>query len=156
MNLEIIILSEVNEKEKDKYHMISLICGNLKCGTSELSMKQTHRQSTDGGHRRGGAGMAWRSGVSRFRLLCTAYLRHMAAPQKLTQPYFKCSIVFCFEYFFKKIFFIKDNCFTEFCCFLSNLDMNQPQAYIYPLPFVLPSHFLNFCCHMSDCDLLME
>ena len=27
MNLEIIILSEVSHKEKDKYHMISLICG---------------------------------------------------------------------------------------------------------------------------------
>ena len=27
MDLEIIILSEVNQKEKDKYHMISLMCG---------------------------------------------------------------------------------------------------------------------------------
>ena len=27
MNLEIIILSKVSQKEKDKYHMISLICG---------------------------------------------------------------------------------------------------------------------------------
>ena len=27
MQLEMIILSEVNQKEKDKYHMISLICG---------------------------------------------------------------------------------------------------------------------------------
>ena len=27
MNLEIIILNEVSQKEKDKYHMISLICG---------------------------------------------------------------------------------------------------------------------------------
>ena len=27
MNLEIIILSEVSQKEKDKYHMVSLICG---------------------------------------------------------------------------------------------------------------------------------
>ena len=26
-NLEIIIVSEVSQKEKDKYHMISLICG---------------------------------------------------------------------------------------------------------------------------------
>ena len=25
--LEIIILSEISQKEKDKYHMISLICG---------------------------------------------------------------------------------------------------------------------------------
>ena len=27
MQLEIIILSEVSQKEKNKYHMISLICG---------------------------------------------------------------------------------------------------------------------------------
>ena len=27
MQLEIIILSEVSQKEKDKYHRISLICG---------------------------------------------------------------------------------------------------------------------------------
>ena len=27
MDLEIIILSEVSQKEKDKYHMITLICG---------------------------------------------------------------------------------------------------------------------------------
>ena len=27
MQLEVIILSEVSQKEKDKYHMISLTCG---------------------------------------------------------------------------------------------------------------------------------
>ena len=27
MDLEITILSEVSQKEKDKYHMVSLICG---------------------------------------------------------------------------------------------------------------------------------
>ena len=27
MQLEIIILSEVSQKEKDKYHMVSVICG---------------------------------------------------------------------------------------------------------------------------------
>ena len=27
VDLEIIILNEVSQKEKDKYHMISLICG---------------------------------------------------------------------------------------------------------------------------------
>ena len=27
MNLEVTILNEVSHKEKDKYHMISLICG---------------------------------------------------------------------------------------------------------------------------------
>ena len=38
------------------------------------------------------------------------------------------------------MFLLKDNCFTEFCCFLSNLKMNQLYVYIYPLPFVTPSH----------------
>ena len=28
MDLEMIILSDVNQTEKDKYHMILLICGN--------------------------------------------------------------------------------------------------------------------------------
>ena len=27
IQLEILILSEVSQKEKDKYHMISLVCG---------------------------------------------------------------------------------------------------------------------------------
>ena len=39
MDIEIVILSEVNQTEKDKYHMISLICGILKKGTNELIYK---------------------------------------------------------------------------------------------------------------------
>ena len=35
MQLEIIILSEVSQKEKDRYHMISLIMWNLKYDTNE-------------------------------------------------------------------------------------------------------------------------
>ena len=42
--------------------------------------------------------------------------------------------------FFIIVFLLKENCFTEFCCLLSNLDMNQPQVYIFPLPFKSPSH----------------
>ena len=38
MDLEIVILSEVSQTEKDKYH-ISLICGILKKGTNELIYK---------------------------------------------------------------------------------------------------------------------
>ena len=37
-------------------------------------------------------------------------------------------------------FLLKDNSFTEFCCFLLNLNMNQPWVYIYPLPFEPPSY----------------
>ena len=40
MQLETIILSEVGQKEKDKYHMISLICGIYNMTQMSLSMKQ--------------------------------------------------------------------------------------------------------------------
>ena len=40
MDLEIIILSEVSQKEKDKYHMISLICGIQNTTQMNLSTKQ--------------------------------------------------------------------------------------------------------------------
>ena len=45
MDLETIILSEVSQKEKDKYHMISLICGISNMTQMNLSgkQKQTHR-----------------------------------------------------------------------------------------------------------------
>ena len=46
-NLEIIILNEVIQIEKNKYHMIPLICGNLKKKkyTNELLSKaEIHRQ----------------------------------------------------------------------------------------------------------------
>ena len=39
MDPEIVILSEVSQTEKDKYHMISLICGILKKGANELIYK---------------------------------------------------------------------------------------------------------------------
>ena len=42
MDIENIILSEVSQKEEDKYRMISLITWNLKYNTNEF-MKQTHR-----------------------------------------------------------------------------------------------------------------
>ena len=49
---------------------------------------------------------------------------------------------FClFSFFFQFIFILlKDKCFTEFCCFLANLNVNQPQVYIYLLPFEPLSH----------------
>ena len=36
MDLEIIILGEVSQTEKDKYHMVSFICGIYKNDTNEL------------------------------------------------------------------------------------------------------------------------
>ena len=46
MDLEIIILSEVSQTEKDKYHMISLICRILKKMIQMnlfTKQKRTHR-----------------------------------------------------------------------------------------------------------------
>ena len=39
MDPEIIILSEVNQTQKDKYHRISLMCGILKQGTNVHTYK---------------------------------------------------------------------------------------------------------------------
>ena len=39
MDLEIMILSEVSQKEKDKYHMIITYMWNLKYNTNELIYK---------------------------------------------------------------------------------------------------------------------
>ena len=39
MDLEIVVLSKVSQTEKDKYHMMSLICGSYKNGTNELIYK---------------------------------------------------------------------------------------------------------------------
>ena len=67
-----------------------------------------------------------------------------------------------FSFFFYYLFLLKDNCFTEFCCFLSNLNMNQPQVYLYPLlsetPISLPippsrliqSPSLSFLSHTAN------
>ena len=43
MDLAIIILSEVNQKEKDKYYMISLLCRIQNKTQMNLSVKRAHR-----------------------------------------------------------------------------------------------------------------
>ena len=45
---------------------------------------------------------------------------------------------------FLKNILLRDNCITEFCCFLSNLNMNQPSVYIYLLPFEPSSHIPSY------------
>ena len=47
MKLEIIILNEVSQKDKDKYHKISLICGIETMTQMNLSKKPKQNQ----GHR---------------------------------------------------------------------------------------------------------
>ena len=49
-------------------------------------------------------------------------------------------ILFFLVLFFNLFFLLNDICFTEFCCFLSKLNMNQPQVYLYLLPFESHSH----------------
>ena len=73
MDLEIIILSKVSQKKKDKFYMISLICGIKNMTQMNLSTKQTHRHSEQtcgcpGGWGQGG-GMDWELGISRCKLL---------------------------------------------------------------------------------------
>ena len=52
MDLEVIIVYEVSLTEKDKYHLISLICGIFKKIQLNLFTKQKqthrHRKQTDG------------------------------------------------------------------------------------------------------------
>ena len=40
MELETLILGKVNQKEKDRHHMISLICGVQNMAQNDLSTKQ--------------------------------------------------------------------------------------------------------------------
>ena len=50
MDIEIIILSEASQKEKDKCYMISLICGieNMTQLNLSIKQKQAHRDQTCG------------------------------------------------------------------------------------------------------------
>ena len=45
INLEIIILSEVNQTKKAKYHLISLICGIKKTTKMNLFINKTDAQT---------------------------------------------------------------------------------------------------------------
>ena len=60
VDLQIIILSEVSQKENGKYHMISHMW-NLKYDTNELSVKQTnrYREQTCGCQGEGRVGEGW-------------------------------------------------------------------------------------------------
>ena len=55
---EIIMLSEVSQKEKDKYHMISFICGiyNMTQVNLPMKQKQTHRHREQTCSCQGGGG----------------------------------------------------------------------------------------------------
>ena len=74
MQLEILILSEVSQKEKEKYHMIQLRFGmyHMEQKNWPTKQKRTHRHieqtyACQGG--KGKSGMNWEFGVSRCKLL---------------------------------------------------------------------------------------
>ena len=69
MEIEILILSEVSQKEKDQHHMISLKCGIQYMAQMNISTekKQTHghrKQTHDCQEGRGRSGKNWVFGVS--------------------------------------------------------------------------------------------
>ena len=78
-DLEIIILSEVSQIEKDKY-MLLLICGTQKNGTDEPVCRaeiETPMQRTniwtprgESGEEVGGGGMNWEIGTDMYTLIC--------------------------------------------------------------------------------------
>ena len=85
MQLEIIILSEVSQKEKDKYPMISLNVWTLKYGTDEpiyktetQSQTESHRESrfVVAKRKESRGGMDWEFGVSRCKLLPIGYINN--------------------------------------------------------------------------------
>ena len=47
MQLEIIILSEVSQKEKEKYQVTSLICGTLSTAQMDLSTNRNRLKETE-------------------------------------------------------------------------------------------------------------
>ena len=51
MVLEGIMLSETSQTEKDKYHMTSFICGNLKRINKRQNQTYKYREQTEGCHR---------------------------------------------------------------------------------------------------------
>ena len=75
MDLETVIQSEVNQKEKNKYHVLTHICGIQKNGTDEPVCKaeiETQMQRTnlwaprgECGVGWGGGGMNWETGIGR-------------------------------------------------------------------------------------------
>ena len=56
MGLEIIKQSELSQKEKGKYRMISLICGNIKYDANEIDSQIAKNAVVTKGKRGGGRG----------------------------------------------------------------------------------------------------
>ena len=55
---------------------------------------------------------------------CLKFIVHPLSPNGLESRFTEFKKFLSF--FFLFIFLLKDNCVTKFCCFLLNLNMNQP------------------------------
>ena len=85
MNVETVIQSEVSQKEKNKYRILTHICGTQKNGTDEPVCRaeiETQMQRTNiwtprgerGGAGGGGAGMNWETGIDMYTLICIKWI----------------------------------------------------------------------------------
>ena len=97
MDLEGIMLSEVSQKEKNKYCVLTYICGMYKNGTDEPVCKveiEAQMQRTNvwtprgesGGRGGGGGGMNWEIGIDMYSLMC---IKLMANKNLLYKKYIK-------------------------------------------------------------------
>ena len=67
------MLSEISQAEKDKYSILSLICGNLKNKTNEGRKKLNrlrYREQNSGYQWGEGRGARYGYGIKRYKLLC--------------------------------------------------------------------------------------
>ena len=89
MNLETVIQSDVSQKEKNKYHILTHICGTQKNGTDEpvcraeieTQMQRTNIWTTRG-ESGGGGVMNWENGIDIYTLICIKQITNKNLPYK--------------------------------------------------------------------------
>ena len=64
MDLETVIQSEVSQKEKNKYRILTHICG------TQTQMWRTNVWTPRGESGGGGGGMNWETGIDMYTLIC--------------------------------------------------------------------------------------
>ena len=85
MDLETVIQSEVSQKEKNRYRILTHICGTQKNGTDELVCRteiETQMQRTNvwapsgesGGEGGGGGVRNWEIGIDMYTLICIKWI----------------------------------------------------------------------------------
>ena len=95
MDLEIVIQSEVSQKENNKYHILTHICGIQKNGTDEPISKaeiETQMQRTNIWTARGevagvggGGGMNWEIGIDMYTLICIKQITNFKKDLKINK-----------------------------------------------------------------------